>query len=269
MVPDEFFTTFVAEGIAIKGLVVVLYVLDLTQTFVTTSFSWNLLVAGWGSPAALASIPWSGSVHVILTGLIAAIVQIFFAWRIWVLNRRAVFATITSLVIVLVALMQFSSALANAITVLSIKDLSKVPDVTKSVEVWLIGSFVADILIVLAMIRVLAQARSVSDSNEHSAFIKHLMIRSIETGAITAFVAGVDLVLFLKSENTYLHLCPSLVLGKLYTLVAVVNLNTRKSDQTRGGMNFFSGPESFTLASRKIATTPSLAAEGQEASVGS
>ncbi|THU98489.1 hypothetical protein K435DRAFT_838113 [Dendrothele bispora CBS 962.96] len=162
--------------------VYILFILNLTQTLVTTSFAWDLLVAGWGKPEALASVPWSGAVHLALTGLKI----------IWV---QKLYVGLTQFISVIIDSTQTKALLG---------------------EIWLIGSFVADILIAVVMIAI-----------------------TVETGSLTAITAGVDLILFLKSPGNYLFLCPSLILGKLYTNAVVARLNSRRSSQSphSTGMN--------------------------------
>ncbi|KAG6826162.1 hypothetical protein H0H92_000920 [Tricholoma furcatifolium] len=87
-------------------LVITIVVLDVVQTIFTTREVWTMLVANWGNTAIFVSYPWWSEIPLpILTGIIGALVEIFFAWRITVL-RQTIVARCISAVIILLAIAQ-------------------------------------------------------------------------------------------------------------------------------------------------------------------
>lgn len=224
-----FYLSFPKERRIIKALVYTMYVLDLFQTAATTHFGWFLLVGGWGDPSVFLAAPWPISiVQPVVTGIISASAQIYFSWRIHILKPRSPIFQGISLLIVLVALMQCASAFANAVKIsIASRDFSSIASLETTVITWLGGSFAADVIMASTMVFILVQARRRSASKRTDALLKRLIVSTVETGAVTAFTAGANLFLYIANKNAFIHICPSLLLGKLYTIVVVASLNGR------------------------------------------
>ncbi|PFH47409.1 hypothetical protein AMATHDRAFT_42952 [Amanita thiersii Skay4041] len=62
--------------------------------------------------------------------------------------------------------------------------------------------------------------------------VTKLIINTVETGAVTAVTACVELALFLANPNNYVYLVPAVILGKVYSNVLVANLNGRARMRT-------------------------------------
>ncbi|KAF4568256.1 hypothetical protein EYR36_010265 [Pleurotus pulmonarius] len=218
----------------IKGTVFLVLIMDLTQTGVSTDYAWKTLVSHWGDPSIL-SVPPPSSVSVtIMASIISMVVQIFFAWRIWMLNRQSKIFMVFPVAIFLVAIMQCSSALVAAVRFTFVKELSQLSELTPGFTVWLVGSFVADILIAGCMLYTLHRARKRSFSGRSESVLTRLVRNTIETGAVTAVAAGVELVLFLVIPETNYHVTPAFLLGKLYSNVLMANLNARGHSKATG-----------------------------------
>jgi len=153
-----------------------------------------------------------------------------------------------STVIVLVALMQSLSAIIVAIRfAIASADVAVIPDFTAGVEVWLIGSFVCDILIAGTMITIFTLARRESQRPQTETLLTILIVNTVETGAITVVTAGVDLTLFLLFQENFLHQVPAFILGKLYSNVVLAILNSRQRPNSVPG-TAISIPESHDLS---------------------
>jgi len=225
----NFYISFPTERAGTKVLVYTLLTLDILQTAFTSHYAWYILVSGWGDPGHLSQIIWSGITIAMTGGIVSGIVQIYFAWRIWSLMGRSHVATAISSVIVLVALMQSISAIVVSIRfAIASADVSKIPNFNTGVEVWLAGSFVCDILIAGTMVTIFAIARRQSPWKRTDTLLTRLIVNTVETGAITAVTAGVDLLLYLLWQDNFLHQVPAFILGKLYSNVVLAILNSRK-----------------------------------------
>jgi len=221
--------TYPDDSRRLKSLIWGLFGLEIIQTAFLTHYAWVTLVSGWGIP--IDSLPWSGATFPIMSGLIALIVQLFFAWRIWVLRvsiRYPYFAKIMSVLIAMVAMLQGVAAIYGGIAFSVNRTWEHVEKLTWIVEIWLGGSTTCDILIAAAMITILAEASRGSPWKRSAVMINKLMIHAIETGAVTAVTALVDLVLFERYKHTGIHQAPALLLGKLYTSALLVSLNGRQ-----------------------------------------
>ncbi|THU79305.1 hypothetical protein K435DRAFT_29410 [Dendrothele bispora CBS 962.96] len=214
----------------IKFTVFFLFICDLVQTGLATDYSWKTLVSFRSHPTSLSQIPDTATVSlVIISTVVAGIVQFFFAWRIWHLSAEQKWFRVFPILIILVALMQVISALVVAIHFIAGgSHVELLPPMTPGLTVWLVGSFIADILIVLCMVYLLRCAKNQSFSKRTESILSKLVANSIHTGAITAIVAGIELALFLHYEITSnFYQAPAFLLGKLYSNVLLANLNAR------------------------------------------
>jgi len=232
----------------IRALVGTIFVLDILQTIFATHCVWNILILGWGDPTVFAHPPWTSATFPIMSGLIGSLVQTFFAWRIWVLQKTRL-AMCTAILIVLIALMQCISGIVFSIRTLFI-DILNINSLRSGVIVWLVGALACDVIIVVAMLIILYDARRPPIFERTLDLIDKLTIRTVHSGAVTAVAATVELVLFLVAPENFMHDTPVLFLGKLYSNILMANLNGRlKNDSTyasSAGLNtFMNGPGSI------------------------
>ncbi|KAG5733110.1 hypothetical protein E4T56_gene9110 [Termitomyces sp. T112] len=109
-----YFTNKYNDSTWIRAYVAVFATLDMLQTGFSTQFVWEMLILDWGDFAALGRIPWTSITLPIMSGIIGAFVQIFFAWRIHILKQDCIGKWI-AIFIILTSLVQSISALAFAI----------------------------------------------------------------------------------------------------------------------------------------------------------
>ncbi|KAF8869785.1 hypothetical protein BD779DRAFT_643332 [Infundibulicybe gibba] len=116
------------------------------------------------------------------------------------------------------------------------------------------------------MIYALRMAQRQSLSKGARAIISRLMMNAIRTGAITAVVAGVGLVLLLLSVDYSQTI--ALVLGPLFPNVCLANLNSRARIRRLGDDPQFStvhagerNPGSGRATTLRFARPPSISAQ--------
>ncbi|KAK7014363.1 hypothetical protein R3P38DRAFT_3401062 [Favolaschia claudopus] len=212
----------------IKAIIISVLCLDIVQTVFATHAVWQILILGWGNPLTFVELPWTSYTFPVMSGTVAALVQFFFSWRIWVLGRNTV-AYVVAIAIDLIAVMQMVAGLAGGIQTAFIP-IEKVGELKPQFTIWLAGSFGADVLIVVFMLWILHQNKGgIAATN---GLIDQLTVRVVHSGAITALAAGVELVLFIRMPSTFVHDTPALFLGKLYSNVLLANLNTRRRNDT-------------------------------------
>ncbi|KAJ7272925.1 hypothetical protein C8J57DRAFT_262325 [Mycena rebaudengoi] len=260
-----FHITFPRERRLIKAIVYILFALDLLQTALSSHFAFELLVSFWGDPTIFLQQPWSSATIPVMAGFISVIVQLFFAWRIYILKRGNPWFTITAILIAGIALMQSLSAIVNGIRYATISlDIATIISLDIGVKIWLIGSFACDILIAAGMLTILAQARKQSPYAMTDSIMTKLIISTVETGALTALTAGINLLLYLLYGDTLTYDVPSFILGKMYSNVMLASLNGRARSRIQasaGGVasSAFTVPgqngESHQLALRGQTTT--------------
>ncbi|KAJ7257525.1 hypothetical protein B0H12DRAFT_1232559 [Mycena haematopus] len=215
----------------IKYLVYTIFVLEILFSIFLAHMNFEAIVSKWGDPNGYIFLAWSASTVTPGSGIMAGMVQIFFAWRIWMLNQH-ILARISTAVIILLAVLQASASVALTIwktryqlnTVL----LAEVPILKKLTSIWLGGSFAVDVLIATVMVLSLVNSRNKTPIRRTENLINRLIVVTIETGVITAVTALLDLALYLLPTHgqTY-HTAPASILGKLYSNVLMANLNGR------------------------------------------
>ncbi|KAJ7513191.1 hypothetical protein B0H11DRAFT_2268130, partial [Mycena galericulata] len=225
-------------------LVYAVFVVELLQTIFITHASWTTLIVNHGSIDSLVTnTPWSSVTISLLNGIVGAAVQCFFAWRIWMLSNSLTGRT-AAVVIIAVALMQCSAATAVTVEyILSGEnyDSLRLPRISRAIQTWIAGNFVCDTLITISMVIILVQAQRNSRFKNTETVLNRLIINTIETGAITAGLALIQLVLFLSFPSAYYDIALEFVSGRMYSNVLIATLNGRQRSRAalQNGTNNF------------------------------
>ncbi|KAJ7923106.1 hypothetical protein B0H13DRAFT_2316784 [Mycena leptocephala] len=224
---DYYNTSRRSDRKAIQILVYGVFVVELLQTALITHTCWVILISSWGELSGLVNTPWSSATTPVITGFVSSAVQCFFAWRVWQLSRSNVGRAVTVL-IVSVAMMQLAaSAAVTAEYVLLNRDYRRITSISYAYDTWLAGSLVCDSVIAIALVTTLAQAQRKSRFKSTETILNRLIINTIETGAITAGIALVELILFKLFPTVYYHVAIEYVLGRMYSNVLLATLNGR------------------------------------------
>ncbi|KAJ7863971.1 hypothetical protein B0H14DRAFT_3862675 [Mycena olivaceomarginata] len=188
------------------------FLLELAQTGTSSHYAYWVLALGWGNTAVLDKIPWSCLATPVFIGITAALVQIFFSWRIYVLMGKTLWACVVTSVIVLLALAQGVTIFIVMAQVTRAMTLTSVTKITVGVKVWLILVAVCDVLITATLIIIMSweERRSGTDT-----FMVKLMLNTAETGAVTSATALIYLALFLVYPQHNPDQTTSFIFGKL------------------------------------------------------
>ncbi|KAG7087481.1 hypothetical protein E1B28_013444 [Marasmius oreades] len=224
---------FPRDPILLKSFVGLVYLMDFVQIILLHEFCWDVFVTGIGVKGGLPTPQAGTAVHTMLTGIIACMVQIFFAWRVFSLRRDSIIVKIVVVLIVLLALEQCAFCLAavglylhagaNAASV----DLLKRG--TKYDQAWLIGAVICDLFIALSMTTILVQYSRASKVKRTQTLVKSLIVRSVETGTVTFVVTVINLVLFVLFPQNYLYMIFDRSISKLYSNALLLSLNARQT----------------------------------------
>ncbi|KAJ7342860.1 hypothetical protein DFH08DRAFT_873681, partial [Mycena albidolilacea] len=224
-----FNTRFPNERGCIKMLVYTVFPLELAQTGVSSHYAYWVLALGWGNTTVLEILPWSCLATPIFTGITAALVQIFFAWRIYLLMRKTVWACVVTAVVVLLALTQGVTILFVVAQFAHATAFSNVMRIMVGVKSWLIVAAVCDVFITTTLIIIFLQYRTQMPPEERrtDTFMVKLMLNTVETGAVTSVTALIYLVLFLLYPESNIEETPY-VLSAKYANVLLFTLNVRR-----------------------------------------
>ncbi|KAM5536367.1 hypothetical protein V8D89_009965 [Ganoderma adspersum] len=209
-----------------QALVYWVFILDIFLTVVAAAMGWHILCAGWGRTTNLVQPGWTFSA----IGAGDGIMQIFYAWRIWMLRRWIIIPGF----IVLIALAQLGSTISIAAGIANLQDIAELLPFFPRTTIWLGGGALADMLIAISMVYLLTMAKKntrILNGGERA--INRLIRLSVETGCLTAASAIIELGFFLgpTTKNTNLHLFFALILGKIYSNMMMTSLNSRSGTQ--------------------------------------
>ncbi|KAJ3573318.1 hypothetical protein NP233_g2514 [Leucocoprinus birnbaumii] len=208
-----YYTTYKSDRTWIKVFILVLYLVDTFNAVMNIIFVYDSLITHFGDLPYIGSITWSLATDPVTTGVIAVMVQLFYAWRIHVLIQNWLLVG----VVVVLSLASGAASIAETVRVYVVKDYTRFQekDITRKNKT---GFKNSDTLID-RLIRVTAQ-----------------------TGLITAIVSVVNIALVL-SDPTASYLIVNTPLCKLYSNSLMSSLNSR------GGWKFNEGS---ILASRTV-----------------
>ncbi|KAI0724005.1 hypothetical protein C8T65DRAFT_93159 [Cerioporus squamosus] len=214
---------FPKDPLRLKVLIYSLYTIECVQVAMASHDADKVLGTGWGNTEELYRTHWLWINAPVMTGIVSTTVQCYFSWRIYVLSGSA----LLSVLICLVALLQGCAALASGVTAHMIDNLPDLQVKTMpSHIVWMVGSTTCDIAITVCMLYYLSKGRQ-GMHLASDALLSRLMRLTVETGALTASIACLDLVFFTTFRHNNLHMTPALVLTKVYTNTLLMLVNNR------------------------------------------
>jgi len=202
----------------LKLLAYFVFLLETVQTALTGVDAYHWFMAGFGNFESL-SKPWFARIDIsVMDGLISLIVQVFFCYRIWTLNKRLWWLC---LVISVLSVTQAIGAFWDGL-----KGGPRSEVIKPSLYLWFSSSVLADTLIGVAMAYLLMQRRG--NENQYSSYVLPRVVRlTIETNILTATVVIVTLALYVGFPNDDYYATPAGVVGKLYSNTLLVTLNNR------------------------------------------
>ncbi|TFK52092.1 hypothetical protein OE88DRAFT_1644658 [Heliocybe sulcata] len=212
-----------------KFMVYFLLMLECVQSGLILNDAFGWAVYGWGVPDATSSLETNWLDVPVMSGFIAIVVQLFFAWRIWVLGKSYIWA-MWSGVIAAGAILEGSGAIASGIMVKIGYKLTEVHAMYRVAMVWLVTTTIVDVLIAMSMTYLLL-TQGMNTTQKTRTAVRSLARLSIETGSITdgitAALAIVNLVLYQVLPGTGYFLAPADLQAKMYTNTLLVIFNNR------------------------------------------
>ncbi|KAF8876181.1 hypothetical protein BD779DRAFT_1629596 [Infundibulicybe gibba] len=217
-----YYLAFPKDRLPTKCLVLGLYLVETLQTILVTHDAFTTFARDFGDLPSLNVAQLEGLSTPMLSGIVSCTVQLFFTYRIYLLSKSKLLAS----VLCLIALMQGSAGIATGVKTLQIDDWTKIQlEAFVSCTVWLVGAAVCDIMIAISMVYYLS--RSDTGFSSTHVLISRLIRLTIETGSMTAIVATIDIALFLGFPHNNYHTTPALLLAKLYSNTLIVTFNSR------------------------------------------
>ncbi|PBK67515.1 hypothetical protein ARMSODRAFT_959108 [Armillaria solidipes] len=221
-----YFDRYPKDNIWLKVFIVVLFTLDILNSVFTIMWVYKLLIDNFGNLAALNKSDWTVMTDSLLAGIMAGMVQVFFAWKIWVLTRNYFYVG----AIVICALTSSAGGMATSIGGFRIIDSADWNELRNKLYklslVWLAPAALGDLIITVVITISLQRAKgSIRQTNR---VLNRIIRLTMQNGLLTATVALIDLLLILVVEKKPYYLCVAFILPKLYTNSALSSLNARR-----------------------------------------
>ncbi|KAJ7451702.1 hypothetical protein FB451DRAFT_1566202, partial [Mycena latifolia] len=260
----------------IKWLVYIVFLLDLAATTMSFADSYHWFAAGFGNLLAIDDIWLSAFDTPMIGAMLASIVQCFYCYRLWTLNK---YTAPVCILVVLIALAQVTAGIYGAVVGHIAVTFSKAgPKVLAAAYVVNIGAAAADVLIAVSMTILLSRSRTKHAQTDF--IVKKIINLTVETNLLSSTLAVLTVILLVGVPNTNYFTCPSIILGKIYSNSLLLMLNNRKflsGNLTSvagesSGRGRFSNLSKFRAASRNLDSTApdiSLQATSQSTTVAS
>ncbi|KAF9065542.1 hypothetical protein BDP27DRAFT_1404776 [Rhodocollybia butyracea] len=165
----------------------------------------------------------SGKTQLLAGFLSAFIVQMYFAWVIFLLNSKQKAAT---LLIMALALTQLGAGLNQGVITTILGSLRQIEDIKTVFVVQSAASLACDAVITLSLCLILRNNRTGMEST--NTLIQKLMVNAINRGALTTLAAALEIILFLAVPGTFYFVLFLMTTSKLYMNSMLATLNTRR-----------------------------------------
>jgi len=207
-----------------KILVYSVFLIELAQTIFFTQSAFYIFGSGYGNFADFDNIKFSWFTAPLITGIVAFVTQMFYAYRISILASSYLVASITAIL----AAVQLGGAISTAVIQ---KDAGSFHlllghNYSISAGIWNGTTALCDVIIAIAMTYYLSR-RGSDAARSTRKVVRGIIALVIETGTITAMLAITNLVLAdLPGKPSY-FLASSETLGKFYSNSMMAVLNSR------------------------------------------
>ncbi|KAF9007858.1 hypothetical protein BDQ17DRAFT_1350096 [Cyathus striatus] len=201
-----------SDKFLIKCIVYGLYLLVVAQTILNVYDAVWTFGSDFGPAFTHITVP-------ILTGIIALIVQVFYARRIYILTGSG--AYLLPAIVVALSIFQFVASIEDLLQLSTLKFFKIVQ------AIWIIPSGLCDIVIAVCMWQQVYKRRKDSIMRRTQAILLQVVKLVIGTGLMTATVAVLSGIFFVGFPHGLLYGIFALSLGPLYATSMLVVLNNR------------------------------------------
>ncbi|KAJ6550953.1 hypothetical protein DFH09DRAFT_1167928 [Mycena vulgaris] len=206
-----YFRHFKHDDWKLKTLVSVAFLLDTVST-----------VADY----ACVYLHWPIPLFIFTTAVIAVLVQSFLVVRYWWFTRNILVTLLNSFL----SIATFGGAFACGVIIAMFPAFKERGKVRIPAMIWLVTEAVADLSIAAALLWELRKARpTLADKRS---VLDRLVALTIRTGTATATLAVATLIAYLLKEETTISTGIIYMLGRVYVLSMLANLNIRKSGRS-------------------------------------
>ncbi|TNY21330.1 hypothetical protein DMC30DRAFT_446288 [Rhodotorula diobovata] len=205
-------------------------VCDVLHSAFAINTIWLWIVGNFGNPAILALSPWSFTAEPVMTGLMALVVHLFYAHRVWLVSEKSTAGTLVTGSIATLTVVQFAfSAAVTGKIVAYDRQFLRFVDWLWGACVWLGLAAAVDLIICFGYFHWLGVvSKQMAGPFERSTkSVVKVGIIILATNGLSAAAAVTATVLFGVLQKTNYHAIAQLCLSKLLALSLLVALNAR------------------------------------------
>jgi len=226
-----YYGSFVNDPRSHKILVYTVFFIDTVSIACSTYSGYWVFVQNWGNVVVFHGLGWSWATVPASTGLVALIVQTFYAYRVYRVSQNKNWYIPVFIVVLAGISCGFSFAAANEVAHLQTFTYIRllIP------SIWLSFGIAADFLVCAALVYYFTISTKVRFTLTNRLMMRLVRI-VVETAIITIIAAALKMYLiFSRRDNMHLLFC--LLLPRLYSNALMGSLNSRSSvfggDQVR------------------------------------
>ncbi|KAF7298369.1 hypothetical protein MKEN_01361500 [Mycena kentingensis (nom. inval.)] len=224
----RYFTSYPNDSLKLKLWVTLVWLCEAAHVATVGQNLYVVTIVYWGHPERLGEVSVAMLVSILFTGIIAALVQSFFAVRIYNLFRtKPRHRVVGTFLLVLILLIAAAQPTFSIVPFIGSPSIITIEQQLSWVVYTVLGlSAVNDLLITSAIVWHLAGERGHAQTRTVVVLDK-LIQWTIETGLVTSAAAILALVLFTTSPLSFGWLAVEVVIAKLYSNSLLASLNSR------------------------------------------
>ncbi|KAJ7087687.1 hypothetical protein B0H15DRAFT_300720 [Mycena belliarum] len=221
----QYFRNFPRDPFSMRIVVGILGIVTTIHTIFSAILNYRIFVTNYGNLPAEDVISFEANVMLCSVFVVAFTAQMFYATRIWILTKKS-WRYVTP--VVLMALLQFSSGIAQTISVAKVHLFSKLQENTRATSSLQSASALAcDLMITGILFSVLRRAHTGAERTDSA--LDKMMIYALNRGAMTSLFALLQLIFFVAMPETFVFMMFILPSCHLYVISVCSMLISRES----------------------------------------
>ncbi|KAE9402643.1 hypothetical protein BT96DRAFT_918152 [Gymnopus androsaceus JB14] len=232
-----YFSKFPTDRWWFKALIILCVSMCICDTIATGMWTYDLAVANYANPARLAFTHWAVPAEGFFFGLCGVIVQLFYAWRVWIMSIRK-----NQILPAVIGCLSISGWCMNcwiAYTAATHDLVSEITLLQTEVYIWLGGTVGADVLITSSMIyyldlRFRVESHSTQLNHHLPGRFRRLIARTVECNLLSLLAQAIAVGLFGRSNVGSYVFITDMTFTKVSTFSLLVSLNCRHPDNGTG-----------------------------------
>jgi len=205
---------------AVKCLAYFAFLLETLQTALNGADVFYWFIQGFGDVDRLQNSHFAPIDIPIIHAIISFVVQVYFCYRIWILNKRS------SWLCIIIATASVLQTIGGVWGGIQSEIVGKYAVSKTALYFWSLGSAFADVLIAIAMILLLRRTRTKGNGFSNDLLLR-LVRLTVETNLLTAATALASFILYVAYPNEIYYVFTAGIIGKIYANTLLVSLNNR------------------------------------------